>query len=161
MQQMNVLALSCTTLNPSWRNRYNIWNWGIKPCFSIQDHFDHILTIHENTFNHVKRKFINIHFNDFLVRVSSLNLGVMIFWKISCVHVKTLLMQTQSNINFLTLKVKLLLFIFKLLYECKQFLYFFYSLRYHWRKTDKLKKGCNKNVLIIIKLGYERGCVCS
>ena len=28
----------------------------------------HVLTIHENTFNHVKEKFIYVHFNDLLVR---------------------------------------------------------------------------------------------
>ena len=69
MQATSVLALSRAPLNPSRRNRYSIWNWGIKSCFLIQDQFDHALTNHENTFNHVKEKFIYIYFNDFLVRL--------------------------------------------------------------------------------------------
>ena len=60
--------LSRAPLNSSRRNRYSIWNCEIKLCFLIQNQFDHALTIHENTFNHVKEKFTYIHLNDFLVR---------------------------------------------------------------------------------------------
>ena len=56
--------------------------------------------------------------------------------------------------------MKQLLFVFRLLYEFKQFLIIFYSLRYHWSKIYKLNKGCNKNVFGSIKLGYERGDAC-
>ena len=101
MQPTNVLALSCATLNPSQIDTVSgIGELNHVFFFFIQDKFDHALTIHENTFNHVKKKFINIHFNNFLVRAWALNLGVMIFWKISCVHVKTLLKSPFSLIIF-------------------------------------------------------------
>ena len=78
MQATSLLALSRPPLNPSRKNRYNIWNWKIKLCFLIREEFDHAFTIHENTFHHVKEKFINFYFNDVLEPASP-NLGVMIF----------------------------------------------------------------------------------
>ena len=65
MQVRRVVALSRATLIPSRRNRHSIWILGITSCF---DSGYHVLTIRENTFNHVKEKFIDIYFNDFVVR---------------------------------------------------------------------------------------------
>ena len=58
-------CLPCTF--KSFPKKCSIWIWVITSCFLIQDQFGDALTIHENTFNHVKEKFINIHFNDLLV----------------------------------------------------------------------------------------------